>query len=179
MSEDDLWSHGAATQLAVRALRDRHPALAVPAVAETAALLHDIGKLIIIRKRTVPAERIRERALSQGLSFLAAERAEIGSDHTEVGAALANYWRLPEPIVQAIRWHHDPGAVRSIVVDAVALANLAAKTVEAGLGAEGLDLQIDRALFTRLGIGFDAFAEICLTTQLEIEALRQRLGARS
>lgn len=39
---------------------------------------------------------------------LAIERNRAGYDHAQVGAALLDTWELPEQIVAAVRWHHDP-----------------------------------------------------------------------
>ena len=47
--EDRLWMHSAATDLAVTAIWNENPMLSLPALVSTAALLHDIGKLLLLR----------------------------------------------------------------------------------------------------------------------------------
>ena len=32
-----------------------------------------------------------------------------GTTHAEVGAYLLGLWGLPDPIVEAVAWHHNPG----------------------------------------------------------------------
>ncbi|MBX3382723.1 MAG: HDOD domain-containing protein [Phycisphaeraceae bacterium] len=43
---------------------------------------------------------------------LAAEVECLGTDHCRAGAALAQRWRLPEPLFECIRWHHQPERCR-------------------------------------------------------------------
>ncbi len=103
---DTLWQHSLATAYGaaflvkaagLSSLRDR---------AFTAGLLHDIGKLAL------------DDVLSNGEQDQSGDRigrvtrdfevARTGHDHAEVGAALLDSWNLPEAIIEAVRWHHEP-----------------------------------------------------------------------
>jgi len=75
----------------------------------TAALLHDVGQLVLIRlhpgygsiladRTATPEERAR------------VERREFGMDHTIVGGVLARRWGLPPVIAGAIERHHSDQA---------------------------------------------------------------------
>jgi len=46
-------------------------------------------------------------AVSEGEVWLAAEWRILGLTHAEVGSMLATQWNFPEPLVRAIRTHHD------------------------------------------------------------------------
>jgi len=69
-----------------------------------AALLHDIGKLVLARARPdyvaplaarrTPEERVRE------------ELREVGVDHASLGGLLLERWGLPEGLVDAVARHH-------------------------------------------------------------------------
>ena len=74
-----------------------------------AALLHDIGKLVIGSARpdytsaigaesTTPEERIRE------------ERRALGTDHAALGGFVLRRWRLPEALVDIVAAHHSSEA---------------------------------------------------------------------
>jgi HD-like signal output (HDOD) protein len=39
-----------------------------------------------------------------------AEQNVFNTNHADVGAYLLGRWGLPDPIVEAIAWHHRPGA---------------------------------------------------------------------
>jgi putative nucleotidyltransferase with HDIG domain len=72
-----------------------------------AALLHDIGKIVLAyaddRYATldVPTDLSPERRLE-------IERREMGVDHALVGGVLARRWGLPHPLAHAIERHHQP-----------------------------------------------------------------------
>ena len=71
------------------------------------ALLHDIGKLVLMHAyRGYPrqihgAARTPEDRLRQ-------ERRELGVDHALVGGVLARRWGLPSAVASAIERHHSP-----------------------------------------------------------------------
>jgi HD-like signal output (HDOD) protein len=71
-------------------------------------LLHDLGKLIIFKNQP----REAAAALSQTSRFesfhFQAEQTFLGFDHSQVGQALADQWRLPLSLQQAIGGHHEP-----------------------------------------------------------------------
>ncbi len=73
------------------------------------ALLHDIGKLVLLQaypgypgqvhgNARTPEERIHR------------ERRELGVDHALVGGVLARRWGLPKSIAATIERHHQPDA---------------------------------------------------------------------
>ena len=76
-----------------------------------AGLLCDLGRLALLR--AAPAEYL---AVLEGphakdespAALAAAERAAFGADHTEIGAALAGRWGLPDALTRAIALHHAP-----------------------------------------------------------------------
>jgi putative nucleotidyltransferase with HDIG domain len=174
LSEHDLWRHGAAAQLAVRALAAERPKAGIPQIAETAALLHDIGKLIVSRYAQADAKELVAHATTKGITFVDAERELLGVDHAAVGAAMAEAWSFPPEIVDAIRRHHSPPFTEAtVVLDAVTLGNAIAKTIGAGLGAEGLNFAVDTDSYRRLGVDFAAYGRACLQTHLWLEDMSQ------
>ena len=60
------------------------------------------------------------------------ERERLGADHTRIGAALAERWRIPSKLVGAIRSHHSPsaslpeGGADEMLARCVAFSSLAA-----------------------------------------------------
>jgi putative nucleotidyltransferase with HDIG domain len=107
---NELWRHSLIVAVASELVSHSRPGLnAEPAMAFTAGLLHDIGKLAINQALTPESQAaIRCWNAEHGASRLEAERGVLGTDHAEVGGYLLNLWRLPEEIVEAVANHHDP-----------------------------------------------------------------------
>jgi putative nucleotidyltransferase with HDIG domain len=74
-----------------------------------AALLHDVGRLVISRLH--PGYKVYFDALSRTPEQrLREEREQLGIDHALVGGVLARRWNLPSRIAVAIERHHAEDA---------------------------------------------------------------------
>ncbi|MFI5042197.1 MAG: HDOD domain-containing protein [Acidimicrobiales bacterium] len=70
--------------------------------AFAAGILHDIGELVVVALEVQPPDQGTGAA-----ARIALEREWIGTDHAELGAALARRWRIPEMLCEAIEGHHQ------------------------------------------------------------------------
>jgi putative nucleotidyltransferase with HDIG domain len=98
--------------------------------AGVAGLLHDVGKLIMACNLPEQYERAAELAAKEGLSDVEAERRVFQTSHAELGAYVMALWNIPDPIVEAIAYHHAPAAAISLenpVLTAVHAAELACR----------------------------------------------------
>src|SRR3954462_6323283 len=74
-----------------------------------AALLHDIGRLVISRLH--PGYKVYFDAVSRTPEQrLRDEREQLGIDHALVGGVLARRWNLPQRLAVAIERHHSEDA---------------------------------------------------------------------
>jgi putative nucleotidyltransferase with HDIG domain len=107
------------------------------------ALLHDIGKLVLVHAypgypaqvhgdARTPEERLRR------------ERRELGVDHALVGGVLARRWRLPNRLAAAIERHHAPDASQEAQM--VRLADMLAHYGHGQPVDPGALLEVARAL---------------------------------
>ena len=149
----ELWRHCVATALATQFLA-REIGLARADTAFTAALLHDLGKLVIGNFLDVDFTAIEQAATSRNISFEEDEREIIGVDHAEIGATILEKWNLPQEIVESVRWHHDPDAVgaESLMVDLVHVADAICLSMGIGPGRDGLYYRPSEAARTRCGM---------------------------
>jgi putative nucleotidyltransferase with HDIG domain len=123
MEPNELWQHALVTGSAAEHLVNRGELDCDAAVAFTAGLLHDIGKVVIAQVISLEAQTVIGRHMNgEGLGSVEAEREVLGTDHAEVGACLLHIWRLPEPIVEAVANHHRPVFKPSPQLSAVAHA---------------------------------------------------------
>jgi putative nucleotidyltransferase with HDIG domain len=162
LTEDELWLHGAASSLMIKALT-AEARVKVPQTATIAALLHDIGKLIMVRYLKADVSTLLSLCAEKNLTFVEAETELLGCNHAEVGGAIARKWDFPEEITLAIELHHTaiPGG-KGLILDAVMLANFAAKSIGIGLGAEGFNMSMDYSgSRIRMGLSIDGFERAC------------------
>jgi uncharacterized domain HDIG len=162
LAEKELWRHSVAAALAVEYM-SAVTSKPIPPAAFTAALLHDIGKLLL-NKHLGPEGQaaMAELTFGEGLPYVEAERRLLGTDHAEVGGVLARLWDLPEPLVTAIEMHHDAHSEPNDLLDAVQVGNAVAKLIGVGFGNEQLNLRVNSESLPRLGISAKGLELLCL-----------------
>jgi HD-like signal output (HDOD) protein len=171
LGEGALWRHSVAAAVAVETLQAC--GLEMPADAFTAALLHDIGKLVM--GRFLSPEILGFIAQAQEVDHLTQIEAEsqlLNVHHGELGGLIAQHWQLPRSVVQGIIWHHNPAEGHERICDVTYLANLLAKQIECGLDGQQFELTVDLGVVERLGLVQDKldsfgpraaarYAEVC------------------
>ncbi len=113
-----VWFHLLATALAASDLC-RLAKLRGSEEAFTCGLLHDIGKLILLRADPSFYETVLERGADEG-DLSSVEQEVFGFDHAELGFLAAESWRLPSPVCTMIRYHHRPAMAQ----DALAMMSI-------------------------------------------------------
>lgn len=159
---DDLWRHSVAAAVAAESL-GTYTGTQVAGIAFTAALLHDLGKLLIgeVIGNVELKEILDSLDKEEGESFEAAERNKLGYSHAQIGAQICSSWNLPERIVVAIRDHHRLNEHDDPVVDCVRLSNLTAKIIGEGIGYEGMAFVVDTACARRFGFCKESYEGFC------------------
>ncbi len=91
-----------------------------------AGILHDIGKILLMRSQPEEYKLVLARTKADRTPQHQAEQQILGATHSRIGAYLMSVWGLPESIVRAICFHHEPGvAPQSLfnTITAVYVAN--------------------------------------------------------
>jgi HD-like signal output (HDOD) protein/ActR/RegA family two-component response regulator len=102
----------------------------------TAALLHDIGNLVLAV--CIP-EKFKKAFLASQASGRPSHEVEaelLGVTHAEVGAYLLGLWGLPYPIVEAVAYHHNPAAALERTFDLPSAVSVANALVEEAMGGK-------------------------------------------
>lgn len=109
MKKGELWRHAIACALLSQIILKKM-GFAPDHGLYTAALLHDIGKVILDNHMKDKYQQVIGRIREANVPFHAAEQETLGIDHAEVGAQIMEAWNLPDNIVRGIRMHHRPEA---------------------------------------------------------------------
>ncbi|MCU1343991.1 MAG: Chemotaxis protein [Acidimicrobiia bacterium] len=158
LEEGDLWRHSVLSALAVDALR-RVSRITIPAEASSAALLHDVGKLVLARHLGPQSLRLIQAArVVDEMPQAEAESLLLEVDHGELGGLVAQHWGLPQAIVTGIAYHHRPEAVDVPIAYAVCLANMVAHAVS---GEEVTETATRDSAFAGLAVSPTRWPSIC------------------
>jgi putative nucleotidyltransferase with HDIG domain len=107
VSIDVLWKHSLlVSSLASSIARTLKLTTQEQENARVAGILHDIGKLLLFK---IPDFFLKVRVNRYGVISKEAEYKVLGTSHAEMGAYLLGIWGLPNAIVEAVAFHHQPG----------------------------------------------------------------------
>jgi putative nucleotidyltransferase with HDIG domain len=169
-----LWRHSVAVALTASGVA-QYTKLSNANLVFTAGLLHDIGKVVLNEYVAAEFAEIVRRIKEENLSFVEAEHQVLGYSHQEIGAKITEMWKLPETIVQCIRFHHDPAGLDppDPLVDTVYLADCICLLLGIGLGEDGLYYRADPAVMKRHGLCEKDLEYIGAQTLMELRRVEQ------
>jgi len=124
LTENELWRHGVAAALCSEAL-EYYLGRPMPGTAFTAALMHDVGKLLLGRRVGYDAlqELVAAAVKEKQLTSIEAERDVLQTDHAEIGGAIARYWHFPDSLTLAIENHHRDNEAGEVLLDVVIVSD--------------------------------------------------------
>ena len=172
----ELWRHSVAVSVAADLLI---ASLNINDVDEvfTAALLHDIGKMVLGSYVLEDLAKIKEM-VSKGISFEVAEYVVLGTNHAAIGARILQSWSLPQELVNAVRWHHDPDSCESrcMLSDVVHVANIMSCCIGYGKGCNGQAAEPSFEVIERLGLTQNHIDQLSEQTRQEMNKLAEILN---
>ena len=132
-SLDDMWQHAMGSAACAKIIAQQSGFGRKDAdMAFMSALLHDIGKLLIAAHLPEKFALVQNHINRHKSAVAAAEMAVIGTTHAAMGAYLLGLWGLPDPIIEAAAFHHDPGRMPSSRLNAAVIAHVADALAHAG-----------------------------------------------
>jgi putative nucleotidyltransferase with HDIG domain len=148
-----LWEHSLGSAIISGAIA-RSLGLPEPEEISTAALLHDIGKVLV--KVSFPAEydQIAFLVERDKCCFREAELEVLGVDHSDIGLWLSQEWGMPERLVIPIAHHHEPDHVPKFK-DRVAVVHIADHLIRGfgvGFGGDILVGRIKQSAWDLIGM---------------------------
>ena len=128
LEKGELWTQSVASAMVARTLAERRDLWAMPAIY-TAALLKDIGKVVMHEYVESKWDKIQSFLEIKKNSFIDAEKEYLGIDHATLGGIIAKEWNFSEHMVYMIENHHmatlearnDPATSTLYLADMVAM----------------------------------------------------------
>ncbi|MRS05148.1 HDOD domain-containing protein [bacterium] len=141
LDRGELWRHSIGVAAGARIVAEPFGHEAAE-TAYHAGLLCDIGKLafeFLLRKEH------QKFSNWKNMSFEDLENKLFGINHAELGAEIGRRWRLADPLIAAIQFHHTPklAGEYGLIASAVHLADSAMMMMGIGIGIDGLQYSLD------------------------------------
>ena len=154
LGEGELWRHAVSSAHVAGILADRFGNSQHKHLIYTAALVKDIGKLILGRFVAFSFEQINILVQSHGYSFNDAEQEVIGMNHEELGALVGQKWHFPPKLINIIRHHHlsDESARQDLDTSLVYMADIICMMMGVCTGADGLSYRFYGDVLNRLNL---------------------------
>jgi putative nucleotidyltransferase with HDIG domain len=171
-----LWRHSIVVSVAAEILVK---ALKIPDMDEvfTAALLHDVGKLVLGSFIREDLKQI-ESMVTRGIALDVAESMVLGVNHAEIGGRILQKWSFPGELVSAVQWHHDPESCEKncALSDIVHVANTLGLMTGFGYVDEKLVIEPCGPVAERLGLDADNLQAMVEKTLVEVNKIAHIWG---
>ena len=154
LGEGELWHHAVLSAYAAKVLAEKHGLTDKKHLIFTAALLKDIGKIIMGRFVAFSYEKINILVHSKGYSFNEAEKEIIGMNHEELGARIGKKWRFGDKLIYIIRNHHmaDQNCRNDPETALVYLADIVCMMIGFGTSLDGLAYRFYSEVLDRMNL---------------------------
>jgi putative nucleotidyltransferase with HDIG domain len=176
LGEGELWRHAVTSAHVATILADKFGRSQHKHFIYTAALLKDLGKLILGRYVAFSFEEINILVHSKGFSFNDAEKKIIGMNHEELGALVGQKWCFSKKLIYIIRHHHlsTESARQDLDTSLVYLADIVCMMMGVCTGADGLSYRFYSDILKRMDLSYKDLHSVIAQTgenQKKIEHL--------
>jgi putative nucleotidyltransferase with HDIG domain len=174
----NLWEHAVSSALMSQILA-RKILKREDSILFTAALLHDIGKVILGEFVSEKYHEIKNVMSVRSCSFLAAEEAVLGINHAGIGGAITAAWNFPQDIQQAIANHHRPDrhpATTNPMPWLIHLADQGCLMMGIGWGTDGLSYHGFDEAMSQFRLTQKDFEEAMSLLVTELNSARELIG---
>jgi putative nucleotidyltransferase with HDIG domain len=149
-----FWEHSLGTAIASKVVTKAIGGSLQPDDAFVGGLIHDIGKLILDQFLPQDYDQVIQKVREDKCLLQGAEKELLGFDHTTVGCWMAEKWKLPSGLLNAIKNHHRPEHAREEreMVAAVHLGDILARSIGIGNGGDMRMPKIKQAIWQQYNL---------------------------
>ncbi|MCK4952008.1 MAG: HDOD domain-containing protein [Gammaproteobacteria bacterium] len=137
-----------------------------------AGLLHDIGSLVMYQTIPELSNEALQRTQSDGTPLYIAEKEIIGFSHGDVGAALLQKWKLPDSLIETVKYHHEPELAENHREDVatIHIADYIANSIDEDSNRCGVITPLDERTWATTGLSLEVLdTALCEITDKFLE----------
>ena len=144
----DFWLHSLGCAFATREILHQFGHGVANDTDYLSGLLQNVGKVVMAKAFPVEFTQLAHTVYKDEVHVIAAERELLGWDHAAIGAFYLESNRIPQEVVEAVRYHHDPSNAPShqFFAAATQLADVMAQRAGLKSAAETRPVLTDREL---------------------------------
>jgi putative nucleotidyltransferase with HDIG domain len=163
LCEGELWKYSISSAIIAKELAKEF-SIEDSSLIFTAALIKDIGKVILDKYVENSFKHIIGDVLKNGCTFIEAEKKIIGIDHAELGGLVAEKWNFSDKMVHIIRYHHlsEQRAAEDIETYIVYMADILCMMMGMGVGSDGLAYKFYKDVAEKLNLSENTLMDVML-----------------
>lgn len=178
LAEGQLWAHSVLASIAADQCRKLFRA-EVPQETPTAALLYNVGKVILSRFIDEDLGSFLSKSKEGGMDTAESEREILEVHYGEIGGLMVQHWGLSDAIVKAITFHHDPDIVSDPISDFTHVCHLVVQHLDPEHGSAAIEDKMSKQAIDRLGpVSDDWFEQLCDRVKERYLEVHQSFGLK-
>ncbi|HAV63217.1 MAG TPA: hypothetical protein DCY13_12735 [Verrucomicrobiales bacterium] len=176
IGEGELWKHSVCSSVAAQIIAEDKGD--DTSVVFTAALMHDVGKLVLAGALEEIYAKVIEETEANQQSLLESEKKLLGVQHAEIGGRLLARWKFPANLVSAVWFHHTPSAASPYerLASYVYLGNMIAHFLGYGFGHQAFALRGRSDALEILGLTSDDLPRYMIKTVDRFDEVQKLFG---
>ena len=169
-SLEEFWKHSIGTGVIAKLIAKKLKYKNLE-TAFISGVIHDIGKTILVQYFSEQFMEALEYSDQNNIELWRAELKTIGVAHSEIGAWIASHWKFPDPITNAINYHHLPIAYKDtdLLVYIISYADWLSKTMQIGYSGSKVIEAPHNIVFSKLGFTPTISDELIDEINIEVE----------
>jgi len=178
LHEGELWRHAVSSAIIAKDLGEKKESKNKHLLF-TAALLKDIGKVILDRYVSESMIKITGLVQSEKYSFGEAEKKVIGINHAELGGIVAKMWGFSPKMIFMITNHHltDKSARKDPDTAIIYLADIVCMMMGIGGGTDGLAYRFHKDVLDHMEINSTDLQEIIAGFGEKMQKVEDLMGS--